>query len=207
MGLSAWGWVAAQWPGLVLPLIVVGLALRPVFAAWFDRTRQALPLGVLEAWALLRVSWPGWARAWVFMIALALGVGLQVAIVWKPAASLVSGMGSAWMMGLWLPFAFRPWGPIGFWGHLSDQGCPIGTVTKLQMAAVALNPASLGLIAAVWFAMLMVLMINGWLAPIAWVLWVLVCRGAFIDIFQGGLTMEQGERSASPATSPVRATR
>lgn len=207
VGLSAWGWAAGRWPGFVVPLIVAGLALRPVFEAWFDRTRQAVPLGMLEAWSLTCAHWPSWARVWVFLVAVGVGVGLQLGIVWKPAASVVAGMGSAWMLGLWLPLAFRPWGPIGFWGQLFNHGCPVGIVAKLQFAAVALNPTSLGLLAGAWFAALMVLMLNEWMVPLAWVLWVLVCRGAFVDIFQGGLTMEQRETVAVAAVSQVRATR
>ena len=57
LGLVGWGWLASRWVGLIVPLILVGVALRPVFDAWFDRTRRLTPVTVWEAGSIARAHW------------------------------------------------------------------------------------------------------------------------------------------------------
>lgn len=193
VGLAGWGWLASRWVGLMVPLILVGVALRPVFDAWFDRTRRLAPVTVLEAWSIARTNWPIWAHPVALLGALGLGWMLQTSVAWKSPADVLKDVGSVWLLALWVPLCFRPWGPVSFWGQLWRQGCPLPLLARLQLGAVSKNLASLSLLCLTWFVLLGALMALPWLSPLVWVLWVVMCRGAFVDIFQGGLTMEKRE--------------
>lgn len=202
LGLACWAWLASQWMGFLVPLILVGVALQPVFDAWFDRTRRAAALSVLEALSIARERWPRWAHPIVLLGALGLGWMLQTSVAWNTSGNVLKDMGAVWLLGLWVPLCFRPWGPVGFWGQLWRQGCPLSSLARLQLGAVSKNIASLSLLCLTWFIVLGALMVTAWLAPLAWVVWVAVCRGAFVDIFQGGLTMEKRESVAVVSSVP-----
>lgn len=191
LGLVACGWVAFKWPGFTLPLIAVGLALRPVLHAWADRARQSAVFTIWDAWHLGRQAWPGWATGWVLGLILALGWATEVAVNWGSSGT----MGRAWVVGMWIPFCFQPWGPVSFWGQLGQEKCPLHLMNRLQLEAVARNVFSLSLMAVTWFGVLGLLMVLGWLAPLAWAFWLMVSRSAFVDIFQGGLNVAARQKS------------
>lgn len=197
VGLGA---LAARFPGALVLLAGFGVAARPSLAALADRARGAAPMGMWEAWQVARTAWPAWAGPTGCIAALLAGVALQALVAWRSVDG-PDGLASAWVVGLWAPFAFRPWGPIGFWGALWRQGCPAFLLNRLQLAAVGTNLASLSMLAVAWFVLLGLLLWAGWLAPLAWLAWVVLTRLAFVDIFEGGLRMER----RAPAWSPSRA--
>ena len=190
------GLLAAQWPGFMALVVWWGCAARRPLRAWVDRVRQPAPLGLTEAWALSRRAWPRWG-GWVCAAGLVLAsvlleVARQTLGLWEP-----KGLGLVWLVGLWVPWVFRPWGPIGFVGSLVAQGCRPLHAHRLQLSAVLQNKVSLGCLTVGWFTLLVVLLQAPWASPLAWVAWTILGRVAFLDIFQGGWSLAP-QTQASP---------
>ena len=200
LGLAAvgLGMLSATWPSFLLLMVLWGCAARRPIHAWVDRARQATVLPSVEALELARKAWPKWA-GWKASVAVAI-IALCVEVLSRVFATPIPlAVGQALLLGLWVPWVFRPWGPVGFVGSLVAEGCPPLQAHRLQVRAVLQNKVSLGCLTLGWFALLIALFQAPWATPVAWGAWAVMTRVAFLDIFKGGWSMA---RLTQPVASP-----
>lgn len=161
-------------------------------------------------------QWRGFVQEvhpWAFWLAL----GITLAVMLAPVSVLhqVFGVEEAppsaspgpkmmlWAIVVWCGWALRPLGPMGFVGRLVFLGCPLLKAMDLQMSAFFKNTLSILCLAWVWIALAFVMVAVPILISLLLILWPLVMRIAFADIFEGGVRIAQPAPAA--AKVPARA--